>query len=493
MIRRSTSILLLGIVATPCTKATAEEPKVAESAETRYLTFQIMTGLRGYAGPPPVPGRFSLGKSQLEAFVRDVVKTIGTTGDARHKLGFAVGPLCFDMPDQETRQFIRDSFAVARENDVAVAFHIDDSMNWGRRKDLLSNPDNIETADWKQRPSTGRRADWGPKPTRFPPQMCFNSPAIVAAVKDRARLIGEEIERERAALKTQGKEHLFAGVIAGWETQIGRDFDTDRPLGYRALLHRGFSESHPPKDADLERVRVVKEFVGLWADSLHAGGVPRQRIFCHIAFTDQGLRKPDAKESYAVKVHFAPEEVAFSPSYRPGFSTYPEGATFKAIQDVLAKNGAPGWISAEGANVSPTSMPGESTMESYLGRMFNHGAILVNVFSWGIGGEAMRDNFFRKATENPEALAAYAKFLKHAPLVEGATTGFSAEVFQGKMRRIQEELPAWVQRSGMKAQAMSLTEKLQASIKGKKWMEADKVADELLSLIKGEKPCEAKM
>ena len=376
MIRLTTSILLLGVVATACSKAPAAEPKVAEAAETRYLTFQLMTGLPGYAGPPPMPGRFALSKSQLEAFVREVVKAIGATGDARHKLGFAVGPLCFDMPDQETRQFIRDSFAVARENDVAVAFHIDDSMSWGRRKDLLSNPDNIETADWKQQPSTGRRADWGPEPTRFPPQMCFNSPAIVAAVKDRAGLIGAEIERELAALKSQGKEHLFAGVIAGWETQIGRDFETGRPLGYRALLHRGFSESHPPRDADLERVRVVKEFMELWANSLHAGGVPRQRIFCHIAFTDQGLRKPDAKESYAVKVNFAPPEVAFSPAYRPGFSTYPEGATFKEIYGVLAKHGSPGWISAEGVNVSPTSMPGEPTMETYLGRMFNHGAVL---------------------------------------------------------------------------------------------------------------------
>jgi hypothetical protein len=487
MIRFATSMLFLGLVATVCIKAPAAHSEVAEGAETRYLTFQLMTGLPGYAGPPPMPGRLGLSKAQLEAFVREVVKAIGNTGDARHKLGFAVGPLCFDMPDQETRQFIRDAFAVARENDVAVAFHIDDSMVWGRCKDLLSDPDNIETADWKQQPSTGRRADWGPKPTRFPPQMCFNSPAIVTAVKDRAGLIGAEIKRELGALKPQAKEHLFAGVMAGWETQIGREFETGRPLGYRALLHRGFGESHPPGDADLERIRVVKEFMELWADSLHAGGVPRERIFCHIAFTDQGLRKPDARESYAVKVNFAPPEVAFSPAYRPGFSTYPEGATFREIYGALAKHGTPGWISAEGANVSPTSMPGEPTMETYLGRMFNHGAVLVNIFAWGVGGEAMRDNFFRRATENPEALAAYAKFLRHAPLVEMAPTGFSSEAFQDKLHRIQQELPAWVQKTGKKAQAMPLTEKLQACIKDRKWREADKVADELLSLMNGER------
>jgi hypothetical protein len=185
-----------------------------------------------------------------------------------------------------------------------------------------------------------------------------------------------------------------------------------------------------------------------------------------------------------VKVNFTLPEVAFSPSYRPGFSTYPEGATFREIYAVLAKHGSPDWISAEGANVSPTSMPGEPTMETYLGRMFNHGAVMVNLFAWGIGGEAMRDNFFRRAAENPEALAAYAKVLRHQPLVESAPTGFSSEAFQGKMRRIQKELPEWVQKSGKQAQAMPLIQRLQALIKDRKWLEADKVADELLGLMK---------
>ena len=91
----------------------------------------------GYPGIPPLPGHLALSKAQMAEFVQSVVKAIGTTGDARHKLGFAVGPFCFDMSDEETRQWIRDAFAVARENDVAVAFHIDDSMSWGQRKDLL--------------------------------------------------------------------------------------------------------------------------------------------------------------------------------------------------------------------------------------------------------------------------------------------------------------------------------------------------------------------
>ena len=464
----------------------------ADNAETRYLVFQVQTGLYGYASQfHPPPGRFSLTKAQIAEFVRDVVKAIGMKGDARHKLAFAVGPLCFDMPDEETRQFIHDAFAVARENDVAVAFHIDDSICWGQRKDLLANPDNIETAAWKQIPNTGRRADWGPKPTKFVPQMCFNSPAIVAAAKDRGTLIGAEVKKEMDALKAAGKEHLFAGVIAGWETQMGRDFDTDRSLGYRALSHRGFSESHPPKDADLERVSIVKEWMELWGNSLHGGGIPCEKIFCHIVFTSQGLDPKNLKTGGGSK--FSPPEVAFSSAYRPGFSTYPEGATFKAIFSAVAEHGSPGWISGEGCNVSPTGMPGEPNMETYLGRLFNHGAVMVNIFSWGIGGEAMRNNFFRRATEGPECLAAYAKFLRGEKLVETARTGFSSEMFQEKMHEIQAELPGWMEKAGLtnRLRAMWHMHNIQSYMKEKKWQELDKEADEVLAVMKSA-PVESK-
>jgi len=505
MIRLAISIFLLTMTAAGCNETPKSEPSVpvtesrvavaapathkgSDTAETRYVNFQVMTGLHGYAGPPPAAGHFALSKAQLEEFVHSVVKAIGVTGDARNKLGFTVGPLCFDMSDAETRGSIHDAFAVARENDVAVAFHLDDSMSWGTRKDLLSDPDNLETADWQQIPNTGRRADWGPTPTKFPPQMCFNSPAIQAAVKKRASLIGSEIQKERDILKASGKEYLFAGIFTGWETQIGSDFETNRPLGYRALSHRGFSAAHPPKDPDLERANVVKEFMELWANSLYAAGVPREKIFCHIAFTAQGLRAADAKESYAAKVHFALPEVAFSAAYRPGFSTYPEGSTFKEVYGVVAQHGSPGWVSAEGTNVSPTGMPGEPTMETYLARTFNHGGVMVNLFAWGVGGEAMRNNFFRRATEHPEALAAYGKFLRHKKLVETAPTGFSVEAFQNKMHRLQKDLPGWVRKSGQQAKVMPLTQKLDGLLKAKQWQEADKVADELLALMsQGEK------
>jgi hypothetical protein len=480
MTRLKSLILLLTLMTTGGNNAPAADPKALGSAETKYLTFQVQTGYEAWAGPRAKPGRVSLDKAQLEEFVHSLTKAIGTTGDQRNKLAFAIGPLCFDMPDDETLQFIRDAFAVARENDVAVVLHIDDSMAWSRRKELISNPANIETADWRQIPNTGRRLNWGMTPTKFPPQMCFNAPAIIAAVKERGKLIGEETKRQMDALKALGQEHLFGGILAGWETRIGRDFDTDKPLGFRALSNRGFSENNSPKDDVQERAQVVKEFMELWANALHAPGVPRERIYCHIAFTAQGL---DHKEKTQTVSTFALPQVAFSPAYRPGFSSYPEGASLKEIQGHVVAHDSPKWVSAEAANVSPSGIASGITMETFLGRHFNHGAVMVNLFAWQMGGEAMKNNFFRRAIEGPEALAAFGKFLRGEKLVESAATGFSSEALQAKTQRIQKELPEWIQKSGKRAQAIPLVLKMQALTKDNKWQEVNNVADEILALI----------
>jgi hypothetical protein len=85
-------------------------------------------------------------------------------------------------------------------------------------------------------------------------------------------------------------------------------------------------------------------------------------------------------------------------------------------------------------------------------------------------------------SEGGDPHAAYAKFLRGEKLVE-STTGFSSEAFQAKMRRIQAEAPDWTQKSGQQAKMMPMMQKLQALVKDKKWQEADKQADEVLSLL----------
>jgi hypothetical protein len=127
------------------------------SAEPNYLLFQIFT-LNGDAAPPnPVQRQPS--KAELAATVTDIVTTIGTTGDNRSHLGFSVGPIAFDNSDEQVERLINDCFQIALEKNVAVCFHLDDSMFWATRKDLLSDPKNIEWLDWQMTPCTGRRID----------------------------------------------------------------------------------------------------------------------------------------------------------------------------------------------------------------------------------------------------------------------------------------------------------------------------------------------
>jgi hypothetical protein len=202
--------------------------------ESRYLAFQIFTygpnpkiASMG-EGPNPV-ARFP-DKATLRDYMEDIKRRIGAVGDQQTRLAVMLGPLSFDHGDAETSKFIELGFQLALETDVAVGFHIDDSMFWGRRKDLWNDPNNVEASDWDGTPCTSRRLDWqtgnGAKPDAAPPQMCFNSKVILREVRQRSTLLGNAIQAGVKQLQQLKRPELFAGVIAGWETMIGQDFQT---------------------------------------------------------------------------------------------------------------------------------------------------------------------------------------------------------------------------------------------------------------------------
>ena len=123
---------------------------------------------------------------------------------------------------------------------------------------MWSNPANVEWLDWKGTPNTGQYLNWG-KPRKLAPQACFNSSGMLNEARRLAReVIGRTIAEQLGKLYASGNEALFAGVIVGWETAIGRDFDTRQELGYCALTNRGFSEHNPPADPDHELEAAVQ-------------------------------------------------------------------------------------------------------------------------------------------------------------------------------------------------------------------------------------------
>ena len=492
-----TKILLLCLLGFAfCGHVNAEGEK-----ETQYLAFQIFTygpnpliATMG-EGTNPQPARFP-DKAVLRGYIDDIKKRIGAVGSQQNRLAVMLGHLSFDHGDAETARFIEMGFELALETDVAVGFHIDDSMFWAGRKDLMSDPGNIEAMDWDGTPCTGRMLTWGKKPSVAPPQMCFNSKAVQRAVQERSALIGKAIQAGVNRLRQLKSPELFAGVIAGSETMIGQDFKTGKYLGYRALLNRGFSREHPPQDLDLEREKVVQEFIDLWTKGLADAGVSPERIYSHTAFLsrrafngddkDITYMKPHGEITYAQHNHFAPPSVAFGKYHRPGFSTYPQAGLFEDIDEEVASHKQVGWASAEGTNMQPSSGPGQSgmNMETYLAKMFNHGATLVTIFSWGIGGEAKKSMGFRVVTEGEEALQAYRKFLKGDPLVEGKTVASLTDRLPPKIHKIQQELPAWIQKTGNKEGA-ALMKKMQEQMKARNFEEVEKTADAILELMGG--------
>jgi hypothetical protein len=101
----------------------------------------------------------------------------------RRRLALIFGPILFDHSDEQAARRIDDAFDIALARDVAVGFHLDDSMFWHGGRDLVEDPRNVERADWDSPPSA-RRLDWGRFP-RLAPQTCLNSPAIEAEVRRR--------------------------------------------------------------------------------------------------------------------------------------------------------------------------------------------------------------------------------------------------------------------------------------------------------------------
>jgi hypothetical protein len=499
MTRRYSAFLfaLASVAAAGCSQA--QTPAAAQSAaygETRYLAFQVFTGstspqaaLGSDAVLDAIPDR-----AQLDAFAADVISRIGTTGDARRRLALMFGPIAFDHSDARAEQLIEDAFDIALERQVAIGFHLDDSMFWGARRDLVADARNIERGGWDAPPSTSRRLDWGPVPALIAPQMCLNSPAIEAEVRRRGReVIGAAIARGLARLHAEGRDDLFAGVIVGWETHIGRDSaNPQMPLGYCALGNRNLDAGAAPQTMDEERIEAVQGFITLWSRAVAAAGVPEARIYSHVGFVPrrtfdvQGARSV----SYAQTTNFAPTDVAFGPARRAGFSTYPGPGVMEEIYAETRRRGGAPWASAEGANVdlgfdtARGDGPGGMSAETYLARHFNHGAVLVNIFGWGLGAP---DNGFRRTAEHPDALAAYRKFLRGEALIEGAVEATIQERLPAKIRRIQAELPRWVSgHRDRQARAQPRADALTAALQANDLRRAEREADALLALLNRE-------
>ncbi len=503
---RASASILAGLIATPALASgtNPDASPIAATAQPKYLLFYI-TGaspevpLGHLAAPDP--------EAQTEKAVDRMLAVIGERGDHIHtQLGFSAGPLSFDLTDAQLRTLIANCFAVAEAKDVAVAFHIDNSMFWNRRKDLWSDNNNVEWIDWNGTTVPHRIIGWvaNGAPVLAPP-MCYNCPAITAAATHLARdVIGAEIKKGIDHLAKIGKPYLFAGVMAGWETRMQDQFGDhgrhDYAI-YHALHNLGYSAQNPPKDFDKAVAGVIRDWIVLWARGLEEAGIPESNVYTHLAFTGDPPRVApfhnQLGDYFRDSVPIAP---AFNRYSRPGFSVY-SADSFPGLYKVLARYPATPWGVAEGTNVNLSNSffggprPSKYTMENYLGRAFNHGAVFVNVF--GAFSDAAHDRQFAQAGGSADAVAAYRKFLRDAQLTEeaGPPDSSAGSLFPphsaapahdlfSKVQRIQANVINWVRRHPDQQPVIrSLIPKLDAAMKAGDNSEAERVADRILAII----------
>ncbi|MFO1431514.1 MAG: hypothetical protein U1F76_15440 [Candidatus Competibacteraceae bacterium] len=489
---------VIALVAAVCLVNSYESTTARAADYPQYLVFQLFMAGAGFTDVPK--GNVLTNppaKTKIDQDVQAIIDVIGERGDENHVLGFAIGPLALDYTRNENgdntenklRSLIQDSFDIALAKNVAVVFHIDDSKFWHTRKDLWSDKKNIEWVDWDGTANTGQYLNWG-SPWQLAPQVCFNSPTVVKEVKRIAGdIIGREIRFGMDRLRARNREYLFGGVIVGWETALGRDFVTQKTLGYCALTNRGFSKSNPPRDQaykDEELEKVLKEWIETWSGAILAAGVPRDKIFSHIAFSPPAAYDARKAPSYSEHVLWTPPSVAFGNNHYPGFTTYPDEGILGQIYAELGRHGNPPWASAEGTNVwiheGPPKKPAQS-METYLASLFNHGATITNLFGWGIGDHG---NPFRDATEGPASIQAYRKFLRGESLVEQTAsegTDNKKQTLRDRIRALPSKIEAYVQGGGDMRKVGPKVKEMQGFLDRGDLVNVERVLNEILAIV----------
>jgi hypothetical protein len=426
----------------------------------------------------------------------ELAERVGMKGDGKTRLlGFGLPNPTYELEPQLPNR-IRSAFAAAREHDLAVMLHFDFHLAWKNRPDLWNwfdpekpgydpnNKYNVEWHGWDGPPNKVRYLNHGVL-ERLPPNMCFTSKRMRAEVtRIVSRVIGPVLREEIAKLRAEGKEALFAGVLVGLEPSID-DYsqpDPERrkmmkedgvpagPLGYRALLDRGFSAAHPPDDFRQALANIIQETIAFWCEQFVDAGIPAEELYPHVA------------APAPMEVMNAPIRTAFNQYSRPGWTTYAVGVLgegFKPLYDELQNHGNPAWAGVE-ANAG---MPGSVVdWETYLAWHYNHGCVLVGV-NMGATGEDLPRRLWDSAF-GKEAMVAYHKFLTGQPLVEKPLSLDNPQVrIQAKIKRVRAGIERW-QRSGKDPSAVGkIMERAQPLANGGKLEELEKLVDQALEML----------
>lgn len=427
--------------------------------------------------------------------VGELIERIGMKGDGKTRmLGFGTSGNAFEEDKIEGR--IRSAFEAAVEHDLAVIIHYDFHYFWQNRPDLWNwfDPDqpgydeknklNVEWHDWDGPPNRVRYLNWGIL-ERIAPHLCFTSEEVRAEI---TRIVSEIIVpvtlEELEKLKAEGKEYLFAGILVGSEPSIDDYSDPNSgrtkmmeedgvksgPLGYRALMDRGYSADNLPEDFRQALAGIIQETISFWCKQFVDAGIPAEKLYPHVA------------APAPIEMMNAPIWTAFNEYSRPGWTTYAVmvlGQNFNALYDELEKNGNPPWAGIEANAGFPGSVV---DWETYLAWHYNHGCIIVGINN-GASGEDLPRRLMESAFGD-EALAAYHKFLQGQPLEEKELSMDHPQFrVQAKMKQVRTTIQLWRESGKDPSEVEKLMQSVQSLMTEGKLDEVEKVLDQALEIL----------
>jgi len=409
--------------------------RVIDVGSTQYLLFQEFTGGNDGTG---VFHQITSDQAQLKSFFEDYIskiqnklQTSALSAGINRKYGFSIGPLTLDQSDQELSATINTAFDVAIEKNVAVAFHFDVTHFWKNAK----NPDGTRLSDgtgihdnreWKDWNKTIADKDMWDNEKGIMPSMCFECDQVKVLVDHIARnVIAPAIKAGIDRLHSSGKQDLFAGVIIGWEA------GSNNPLGRHSLTLKGYNSAVSLAVLHKAQQQILHDYLERWAKLMADNGIPREKLYTHTTNFSQfdmdyafsGVKDHLGERGYfdwlltnlgnGTDSFWEP----FNDYSNAGFSIYVNSSQegiFEAIYAEAAKHSG-SWAESEGTNTTIEGKPSEINWETYLGKIFNHGGTLANIFGGFLGAHS---GGYGMSTESQEAVAAYQKFLRGENLIE---------------------------------------------------------------------------
>lgn len=362
---------------------------------------------------------------------------------SRRTVGFGITLYTLLTPAPILRKQVADALDQAEATGYPVLIHADD---WNYTPAEWTDPEMIE---WSAFPAPGTRTgpivrrrwlNWGTWMALGPPPN-YESPRFRAYVSERlgacvAAPIAERLRRWRR----EGRTHLFAGLVVGWESGyytassvdlkdrpkagVERFGDDERvDSGFAALTARGYSAARLEREtaasgrSSAEQVRtlmarVVRDYAAWSCGLARRAGLPPERIYTHC--TPSITRAEMA--AGPVDGRLLPLETAANRASRVGYTMTAPWHDFGKVTAGLRRMRRSVWGAVEVEFTDENRS--EPAALAYLNRLEGAGARLICVYGWW----ERPDHIF--GVRGTGAAAAMGRWLAEArPTGEGKPSG----------------------------------------------------------------------